>query len=168
MSKTLPEIRKELDREGRVELVGKRSGKLAAMMKDIAKAYRTETGGKVSGFQREVGKWRRRKGFETNWGNVPEKLMLMVTELAEAMEAYRHLKPAFLEAIQQAEDAPVSAPAEGFGDQIVWVQNFEEELADTAIRLFDLCEALDVDLEEAICQKMGKNELRSHKHSKEC
>ena len=32
--------------------------------------------------------WREEKGFATNWRNVPEKLMLTVTELAEAMEDY--------------------------------------------------------------------------------
>ena len=39
---------------------------------------------------RQIKEWRKAKGFRTDWGNVPEKLMLIVTECSEAMAVYRN------------------------------------------------------------------------------
>src|SRR3990167_5408148 len=75
--------------------------------------------------------WNSIQGFKCDWENVPEKLMLVVTELAEAMEAYREKNPT--------------------GETII---HFEEELADVAIRLFDLCGGLGIDLRKSIASKM--------------
>ena len=80
------------------------------------------------------------KGFWDEKRNIGEALMLIVTELAEAMEAYRH----------QDEE------------------NFREELADTFIRLFDLCGGLNVDIEAEIEKKSRKNKDRPYKHGKIC
>ncbi|MCK5581671.1 MAG: hypothetical protein KAJ18_10425 [Candidatus Omnitrophica bacterium] len=66
--------------------------------------------------------------------------MLIVTELAEAMEAHR----------KQDDD------------------NFKEELADVFIRLFDLCGGLDIDIEAEIVKKSAKNKDRPYKHGKIC
>lgn len=63
-------------------------------------------------------------------------LMLITTELAEAAEAARKNNR----------------------------ENFEEELADVAIRLFDMCYVLGVDLESSIMAKMIVNEARPHLH----
>ena len=87
-----------------------------------------------------IAKWREEKGFQTEWKNMPEKLMLVVTELSEAMEAYRH------------------------ADR----KNFEEEIADTFIRLFDICGSINIDIENEIKKKMEVNKLRPQKHGKEC
>ncbi|MGD6894308.1 MazG nucleotide pyrophosphohydrolase domain-containing protein [Bacillus infantis] len=46
------------------------------------------------------------------------------------------------------------------GDQ----ENFAEELADVCIRIFDLCGAKGIDLEQAIYDKMERNKGRSYKH----
>ena len=59
------------------------------------------------------------KGFWEKERNVGEILMLVVTEVAEAMEGYRH------------EDH----------------DNFREEIADTFIRLFDMCGGLGIAIE---------------------
>ena len=91
------------------------------------------------------------KGFTTNWRNVPEKLMLVVTELSEAMEAYRCLK------MVGVLRGPVR---DSTGD-------FEEEIADTFIRLLDLCGALDIDIEKAIQAKLIKNRGRPQKHGRQ-
>lgn len=82
----------------------------------------------------------REKGFWDEERNRGEALMLIVTELAEAMEAYR-----------KQDDA-----------------NFREEIADTFIRLFDLCGGLDIDIEEEIAKKSQKNIKRPYKHGKIC
>src|SRR5258708_40001680 len=80
------------------------------------------------------------KGFWEKDRNIGEALMLIVTELAEAMEGYRH----------QDHD------------------NFREELADTFIRLFDLCGGLGIDIQTEIVKKSEKNKLRPYKHGKIC
>lgn len=80
------------------------------------------------------------KGFWDQERNIGEALMLIVTELAEAMEAHR---------IQDYE-------------------NFKEELADTFIRLFDLCGGLGVDIQKEIQKKAEKNKGRPYKHGKIC
>jgi len=80
------------------------------------------------------------KGFWDKERNIGEALMLIVTELAEGMEAHR----------KQDQD------------------NFREELADTFIRLFDLCGGLNVDIQAEIIKKCAKNKLRPYKHGKIC
>ncbi len=82
----------------------------------------------------------REKGFWDEKRNIGEALMLIVTELAEAMEAHR----------KQDDD------------------NFKEELADVFIRLFDLCGGLDIDIEAEIVKKSAKNKDRPYKHGKIC
>ena len=80
------------------------------------------------------------KGFWDQERNIGEALMLIVTELAEAMEAHRHQ------------------------DQ----ENFKEEIADTFIRLFDLCGGLQIDIQKEIEKKSEKNKNRPYKHGKIC
>ncbi|MCB9799580.1 MAG: hypothetical protein H6757_02335 [Candidatus Omnitrophica bacterium] len=85
----------------------------------------------------------REKGFWDNDRNVGEMLMLIVSELGEGIEAHRTGKQGLLEK-----------------------DTFEDELADTAIRLFDLCGGLGIDLERQIEWKMKFNESREKKHGK--
>ena len=72
---------------------------------------------------------------------VLEALMLVVTELSEAAEVYREQKKN-------------------------WEEKFEEEIADTFIRLFHLCGDLEIDIEKAIRRKMEINRKRPYKHGK--
>lgn len=81
---------------------------------------------------------------------IPEKLMLIVSEAAEALEAYREGK---LEATEREDGKP---------------EGFPSELADLCIRVFDLAGALDINLEQAIYDKMRHNESRPYKHGKVC
>ena len=82
----------------------------------------------------------REKGFWDEERNVGEALMLVVTELAEAMEGHRH----------QDHD------------------NFREEIADAFIRLFDFCGGLGIDIESEIAKKSMINKGRPYKHGKIC
>lgn len=68
-----------------------------------------------------------------------QRLMLMVSELGEAVEALRH----------------------GNYD------GYQEELADTVIRILDECGGSNIDLESGIVCKMVLNESRPPKHGKE-
>jgi len=80
------------------------------------------------------------KGFWDEKRNIGEALMLIVTELAEAMESHR-----------KQDDA-----------------NFKEEIADTFIRLLDLCGGLKIDIEDEIAKKSERNKSRPYKHGKIC
>ena len=82
----------------------------------------------------------REKGFWDEQRNVGEALMLIVTELAEAMEGHRK------------------------GDQ----DNFREEMADVFIRLFDFCGGMGIDIEDEILRKCETNKKRPYKHGKIC
>lgn len=70
---------------------------------------------------------------------IGNRLMLIVSEVAEAQEGLRNNN----------------------------VSNFEEELADVAIRLADLCGGLNIDLEAEIKKKMEINRNRPYKHGKQ-
>ena len=85
-----------------------------------------------------IAEWRKRKGFETNSGNVPVKLALLHSEVSEALEADRA------------------------GDGI----NFAEEMADTLIRVLDLTATLGIDIEREVAHKMAMNEQREFRHGK--
>jgi len=72
--------------------------------------------------------------------NTGEMLMLIVSELGEAMEAHR----------RQASDS-----------HLPHRQGLEVELADTLIRLVDFCAGCRLDLAGAVCEKLRYNLLRS-------
>lgn len=163
---SLSELRKALEGSepaGHVENHGSEKHRVAQM---LAQAYQDETDGKLFALQKEIGVWRRRQGFETHWKNVPEKLMLTVTELSEAMEAFRHLKPEFLAYVAAQDDEAILEWEDP--NQFLVLENFGEELADTLIRLFDLADAVGVDLQSKVFWKMAINEMRPYKHGKEC
>lgn len=86
----------------------------------------------------KIADWRERKGFRTDRGNIPEKIALCHSELSEALEANRDDN---------------------------W-DNFTEELADTMIRIFDICGSLRLPLAQALARKMEVNEQRPHKHGR--
>jgi len=117
-----------------------------------------------------IANWRSRKGFDTHWGNCPEKLMLVVTELSEAMEAYRHLTEQTLDLLQSGAVSEEMGLYTGNLDsgQRAIVENFAEEMADTFIRLLDMVGSLGIDISDSIARKMAKNEKRPYRHGKEC
>jgi len=93
----------------------------------------------------DIAAWRTVKGFYTPPGIFGDegdlmlgKLMLVVTELSEAAEAIRH------------------------EDQ----ENYEEELADTFIRLLDIVGTQRIDIEKVIKDKMSVNWQRPTRHGK--
>ena len=78
--------------------------------------------------------------IEHGWWNdprpIPELLCLIHSEVSEALEAHR------------SDD----------------MHNFEEEIADVVIRVFDLCAALEIDLEQAVSRKNEINKKRPYRH----
>jgi NTP pyrophosphatase (non-canonical NTP hydrolase) len=92
---------------------------------------------------RQLGVWRRSKGFHTpesieDGESLLGKLMLVVTEVAEAAEAVRSAD----------------------------MENFEEEMADVLIRTLDITDAMGIDIEQAITNKMEINERRPALHGR--
>ena len=101
---------------------------------------------------------------------VSEKLMLVVTELAEAMECHRKGKHApewsGMEHLLHMRDENDHTERTPFEQE--FKDTFEDEIADTFIRLADLCGKLDIDIEWHIKNKMLFNAQRAHKHGKRC
>jgi len=111
------------------------------------------------------------KGFWDEERNVPEMLMLVVSELSEALEALRknHYCDPFATAVlaedlNNWDDSLKDAWKNGFEKAVK--SSFEDEIADVAIRLFDMCGGLKIDLEKHIEMKMKYNSLRPYKHGK--
>jgi NTP pyrophosphatase (non-canonical NTP hydrolase) len=98
---------------------------------------------------KEKGWWDERPTQALRICAIPEKLMLVVSELSEALEEYRSGNP------------PHWTYREGPGGK---PEGFPIELADAFIRLADLCGALDLDIEDAIETKHAYNEQRPHRH----
>lgn len=116
------------------------------------------------------------KGFWDTERNVSEMLMLIVSELAEAQEALRKdhfAKPEEVRGLhadvvinQYDDEFNIMAGPWKKGFETHIKSTFEDELADVAIRLFDLCGGLGVDLEKHIEMKMMYNSMRGYKHGK--
>jgi NTP pyrophosphatase (non-canonical NTP hydrolase) len=116
------------------------------------------------------------KGFWEGERNKSELLMLVVSELAEALEALRKDHYADQDVVESlSHDLELDRTDEEFLLKAInWKtsfeqgvkSSFEDELADVAIRLFDLCGGLGVDLEKHIEMKMKYNSMRGYKHGK--
>lgn len=100
--------------------------------------------------------------------NIGEVLMLCVSELSEALEAHRKDRFADLDAF--ATFTMFVNNDSGNTMDIAFVEyikdTFEDELADTVIRIFDLCEGFGIDLETHIRLKLEYNKTRPYKHGK--
>jgi NTP pyrophosphatase (non-canonical NTP hydrolase) len=80
--------------------------------------------------------------------SVGEDLMLMVTELAEAMEAFRENAP-LAEMTYEPNGKPMGVPS---------------EIADVIIRALHFCGKHGIDIEKAVEVKMAYNATRPFKH----
>jgi len=110
------------------------------------------------------------KGFWENkeTKNVGEVLMLCVSELSEALEAHRKNKFANIKGFEMEKGYHVHGDKLDFEQsfQVHIKDSFEDEIADTVIRLFDLSEGFGIDLEFHIRQKINYNKTRPFKHNK--
>lgn len=77
--------------------------------------------------------------------NMIKDIALVITELSEAIEFIRK---------------------DQFAKDNIWKETFEEEVADTFIRLFDLCGCYEIDIEKYINLKMEYNKGREVLHGK--
>lgn len=96
--------------------------------------------------------------------NIPERLMLTVSELSEALEADR--KDKFASEVDFTEKNLINNGSFAPTFKFYVKDTFEDELADAVIRIFDLAEAMKIDLQKHIELKMAYNNLREFKHGK--
>ena len=89
----------------------------------------------------------RSKGWWDEEVNIGEKIALMHSELSEALEEYRS------HGEKKLYKGPDGKP-----------EGFIFELADTIIRIADLCGQLDLNLEKALQIKMEFNQTRPYRH----
>ena len=102
--------------------------------------------------------------------------MLVVSELAEALEALRKDHYADKAVVKDLlQDLELDRTDEEFNIKALEFKvkfedgvksSFEDEIADVAIRLFDLCGGLNIDLQKHIELKMMYNSMRGYKHGK--
>lgn len=102
------------------------------------------------------------KGFWDNGVDVPEKLMLIVSEVSEAMEADRIDKRAFEGTASQVLTLADDEFIDHFWGDVK--DTFEDELADAAIRIFDLAYEMGIDLSSHIEAKVRYNATRPKMH----
>lgn len=104
------------------------------------------------------------KGFwakSVNHEGMREKALLLIHgEVSEASESIRKGRFADTQAFEESD----KEFKEGFKLNIK--DTYEDELADTYIRLLDLCAAEGIDLEYHVEKKLQYNGMRSHKHGK--
>lgn len=101
---------------------------------------------KVAATSREHGFWDVQ--VLKNPATVDRKLMLIVSELAEAQEDWRN---GVFHTVLRADGKP---------------HGFASELADAVIRIMDLAAQMGIDLEHEILQKDKYNESRPFKHGR--
>ena len=115
------------------------------------------------------------KGFWDKERNIGELLMLINSELAEALEAHRKDRWTKGYDIQMMRDLDVFdgepdqySVSAGFKEDFEKnvKDTFEDEIADAFIRLADLCGGLNIDIESHIACKMAYNKTRERLHGK--
>lgn len=99
------------------------------------------------------------KGFWDGERNIGELLMLVTSELSEALEAHRKGRKADRYGFSWKNDRK-----EDFEEFIK--DSFEDEIADVVIRLLDMCGGLGIDIDFHVTEKLEYNKTRPHKHGK--
>jgi NTP pyrophosphatase (non-canonical NTP hydrolase) len=100
----------------------------------------------------------KKRGFYETAENkmISSKLMLIVSELGEALEALRH--------DTRCKKLPARYSKRVFLKTVK--DTFEDEIADTIIRIFDLCGYMGINLDGHVYQKLLYNASRMKLHGK--
>ena len=135
----------------------------------------------INNFVKDIHKNACDKGFHDKIQTFAHLAMLVVTELSEAVEADRTNKRAMLEKFYESTNRNIGKIRTDVSEkhQEYFIKEsyntafekyirgtVEEEIADTIIRLFDICGLLQIDIEEFIKIKMIYNQSRPPLHNK--
>lgn len=113
----------------------------------------------------KVNEFTKKMGFGDREHNVGEHLMLITSELGEALDAHRKGRYGVgLTNYILDKGTNKNFDKEKFETHIK--DTLEDEVADTAIRLFDFAGRMGIDLEEQMRLKMEYNATRGHKYGK--
>lgn len=104
------------------------------------------------------------KGFWDNPRETGTMLMLVVSELSEALEADRNGRYALIRYYDLEIESILRNKDIAFQTYIK--DTFEDELADAVIRILDLCGRKGIDIEKHIELKMKYNAAREKMHGK--
>jgi NTP pyrophosphatase (non-canonical NTP hydrolase) len=109
------------------------------------------------------------KGFWDNGVDIPEKLMLIVSEVSEAMEADRVEGYCQRNEFDRVRGSYPEDHEHYLQESESWFKEnvkdtFEDELADVAIRVFDLAYQMGIDLSWHIEKKVQYNASRPRMH----
>lgn len=110
----------------------------------------------------EIFKINAEKGFHDKEINVGESLMLVVSELGEAVEAHR--KDKFANFFLYVNNLNEENKFDKF--ELSIKDTFEDEMADALIRILHMCARLDIDIEKHVQLKLAYNKTRPYKHGK--
>lgn len=105
--------------------------------------------------QAYIAEWAERKGWGFDGTSIPEKLMLIVSELSEALEEYRHGNPPHI-TYYKANTMETG--------EILKPEGIPSEMADAVIRILHFCGNFKFSLQDAIVHKMAYNEKRPPRH----
>ena len=110
-------------------------------------------------------------GFDNN--DVPLRIALIHSEISEAFEAFRKdkyadLTPVLNETLYYVNSDIPCCEKDNIKFKLLFEEkikdSFEDEIADSIIRLLDLCGKLNIDNENHIKLKMAYNETRGFKY----
>ena len=133
----------------------------------------------LNDYVRECHKYAVENGFYDERFNIAEKLMLVVSELSEALEVCRkdpywkeYGFPAWMVLHTPSEQLVGSLEAKdkkAFEEfESIYKDSFQDEIADVLIRIFDLCGAVGIaDIDRHVRAKKAYNAMRPRKHGKE-
>lgn len=118
----------------------------------------------INGLVKTAHSQAKEKGFWDKEKEIGTTLMLIVSELGEALEAHRKGHFGNLLGYDKERRASTSWNT-AFENQIK--DSFEDELADVVIRVADLCGKYNIDLQRHIELKLQYNKTRGYKHNKQ-
>lgn len=106
----------------------------------------------------------KKRGFDSNVDVQPlsQSMMLIVTEISEAVEADRKNRKCLSNISKIANEEIFDT--EAFKNDVK--DTIEDELADVVIRTLDFCGANGIDIDSHIRAKLRYNETRQFKHGK--
>lgn len=109
------------------------------------------------------------KGFNLLGVQTGTQLMLVVSELSEALEAVRNGRYSDKESVKSLMTTDFGGD---FGKKFQKAfekdvkDTFEDELADALIRILDICAFYEVDIDSHVSLKLQYNATREYKHGK--